>query len=186
MTMRSDIRTVIAGILKDIRVEMSDEFDKNFERQAFFSESWARRKSPLRSSGAILVDTGGLRRSIQSRSTDTSIIFFSSLPYAGIHNEGGEIRVTRKMKAYFWHKYYESVGSFERKKNGERRQNKRTVRLSTEAEFWKFLALMKTGKSIKIPKRRFLGAAPEVERAVREIIEENLNEYFNNAFIKKL
>lgn len=161
---------------------MSDEFDKNFERQAFFSEAWQRRKSPTRPGGSILIDTGKLRQSISSRSTENSITFFSTLPYAAIHNDGGEIKVTRKMKAFFWHKYYEATGSFGRKKNGERRNDKRTVQLSTEAEFWKLMALMKEGKSIKIPRRRFLGASPEVEKVVKEIIEENLTDYFEHEY----
>ena len=161
---------------------MSDEFDKNFERQAFFSEAWQRRKSPTRPGGSILIDTGKLRQSISSRSTENSITFFSTLPYAAIHNDGGEIKVTRKMKAFFWHKYYEATGSFGRKKNGERRNDKRTVQLSTEAEFWKFMALMKEGKSIKIPRRRFFGASPEVEKVVKEIIEENLTDYFKHEY----
>ena len=33
-----------------------------------------------------------------------------------------------------------------------------------------------------IPRRRFLGAAPEVEQAVKKIIEDNLEEYFNNDY----
>ncbi len=173
---------LLRTILKDIRVELSDEFDKNFERQGFFNEKWARRKSPLRPGGSTLIDTGKLRQSIQSKSTDTSITFYSTLPYASIHNDGGEIKVTAKMKRYFWHKYYAATGSFGRKKNGERRNDKRTVQLSTEAEFWKAMALMKVGKTVKIPRRRFLGVSAEVEKSVREIIEENLEEYFNNDF----
>ena len=180
--MKQDVQKIIRNILSDIRVEMSDEFDRNFERQAFFSEAWQRRKSPTRPGGSILIDTGKLRQSISSRNTENSITFFSTLPYASIHNDGGEIKVTRKMKAFFWHKYYETTGSFGRKKNGERRNDKRTVQLSTEAEFWKFMALMKEGNSIKIPRRRFLGASPEVEKVVKEIIEENLTEYFEHEY----
>ena len=41
---------------------------------------------------------------------------------------------------------------------------------------------MKEGKSIKIPRRRFLGESPEVEKAVREIVEANITEYFNTEF----
>ena len=174
------MRKIVGRILKDIRVEMGDEFDRNFERQAFFSEAWQRRKSPTRPGGSILIDSGALRRSIQSRMTETSITFYTTLPYAEIHNDGGEIKVTRKMKRFFWAKYMETTGAFGRKKNGELRRDKRNMRLSTEAEFWKCLALMKAGKTIKIPRRRFLGVSPEVERAVREIIEENLEEYFNS------
>lgn len=180
--MNEDVQKIIGRILKDIRVEMSEEFDRNFERQAFFSEAWERRRSPLRQGGATLIDTGRLRRSISSKTTENSITFYTDLPYAEIHNDGGEIVVTRKMKGYFWHKYYEATGSFGRKKNGERRNDKRTVRLSTEAEFWKFMALKKEGSTIKIPRRRFLGVSPEVEAAVREIVDENITEYFNVEF----
>ncbi|WP_368324980.1 phage virion morphogenesis protein [Phocaeicola vulgatus] len=175
-------RAVIRRILSDIRVELGDEFDRNFERQAFFSDAWARRKSPTRPGGTILVDTGTLRRSVKSRTTDDSITFYTDLPYAAIHNDGGEIVVTEKMKRFFWHKYYEATGSFGRKKNGERRNDKRTRQLSTEADFWRFMALKRAGTTIRIPRRRFLGTGPEVERIVREIIEDNLNEYFNMDF----
>ena len=180
--MKSETHRILKRILDDIRVEMTDEFDQNFERQSFFSEAWQRRKSPIRQGGHILVDTGRLRRSIQSRTTENSITFFTNEPYAAIHNEGGEIVVTKKMKGYFWYKYYETVGSFNRKKDGSRSNNKRTVQLSEEAEFWRFMALKKAGTTIKIPRRRFLGTSPEVEKAVREIIEENITEYINFEF----
>ena len=39
------------------------------------------------------------------------------------------------------------------------------------------MALKKAGTTIKIPRRRFLGTSPEVEQAVRNIIEENLEGY---------
>ena len=179
--MNENIQKIIKNILRDIQVELTDEFDQNFERQAFFSEAWQRRKSPTRPGGHVLVDTGQLRRSIKRRTTENSIIFYTEMPYAEIHNDGGEIVVTQKMKRYFWHKYYEATGSFGRKKDGSRRNDKRTIQLSDEAEFWKFLALKKAGTAIRIPRRRFLGTSPEVERTVRSIIEENLNGYIEQA-----
>lgn len=182
MKMNADVQTILRRILSDIRIELSDEFDQNFERQAFFTEAWQRRKSPLRPGGHILVDTGGLRRSIQSKESADSIQFFTTVPYAGIHNAGGEIVVTARMKKFFWHKMYAAQGSFGRKKDGSRRNDKRTVQLSSEAEFWKHMALMKVGSKIRIPKRQFLGVSPEVEQSVREIIEENLSEYFEHEF----
>ena len=180
--MMNNYNQIIKNILRDIQVEMTDEFDRNFERQAFFSEAWKRRRSPTRPGGHILVDTGDLRRSITSRETSNSIIFCSEHPAAAIHNEGGEIKVTAKMKKFFWYKYYSTTGSFGRKKNGDLRNTKRNIQLSTEAEFWKFMALMKVGSTIKIPRRQFLGNAPEVEQTVREIIEENITEFFNTDF----
>ena len=178
----SEMRRLTRRMLKDISVELGDEFDQNFERQGFFSEKWQRRKSPIRGDGHILVASGKLRQSIKSRSDDVSITFFSDLPYAAIHNEGGEIKVTAKMKRFFWHKYYEATGSLGRRKNGALRQNRRNQKLSEEAEFWKRMALIKEGKTIKMPRRQFLGMAPEVEREVRRIIEDNLSDYFGHGF----
>lgn len=175
--MNKDVAKMIKLILKDIRVEMGDEFDRNFERQAFFSKPWERRHSPLRQ-GRALLSGPLLRKSIHSRTTENSITFYTDLPYAAIHNEGGEIKVTKRMKSHFWKKYYETVGSFGRKKNGGLRRDKRNVRLSTEAEFYKFMALKKEGSVIRMPKRQFLGVSPEVEAAVKEIVEENITEYF--------
>lgn len=174
------IRAIFRSILRDIQVELGDEFDQNFERQAFFSRAWERRKSPTPPGGYILVESGDLRRSVRSEIKESSIVFFSDLPYAAIHNDGGEIRVTAKMKRYFWYKYYAATGSFGRRKEGSLRQDKKNSQLSSEADFWKAMALMKVGSTIRIPQRKFLGASPEVETAVRQIIEENLNEYINN------
>lgn len=189
-SMNEEVNKIIKQILRDIQVELGSEFDRNFERQAFFSEAWARRKSPTRPGGTLLIDTGNLRRSVRSRTTENSITFFTDLPYAAIHNDGGEIVVTAKMKRYFRAKFYESQGGFERKKGIAKRTLSdggfyawtSKMNLTPVAEFWRFMALKRAGTTIRIPRRRFLGAGPEVERIVREIIEENLNEYFNVDF----
>lgn len=186
----AQVRAVFRSILTDIKVELGDEFDQNFERQGFFSEKWARRKSPVRNEGrAILTNTGQLRRSIQSRTTENSITFYSDLPYAEIHNEGGEIKVTERMKRFFRYKFYDAQGGFDRKSSGTPKRKltdggfyawTSKMSLNTEAEFWRAMALMKVGSTIKIPQRKFLGTSPEVEAAVRKIVEDNLNEYINN------
>ena len=188
--MNKDVQKLFQLIIKDIGVELGDEFDKNFERQAFFSEAWQRRKSPIRNEGrAILTDSGQLRSSIGQRTTENSITFYSNLPYAGIHNDGGEIIVTKRMKLFFRHKFYEAAkGAFERKKEqrtGRKRQLSdggfyawtQKMELTPEAEFWRAMALMKEGKAIEIPRRRFLGYSPEVEQTVRNVIEGALNEF---------
>lgn len=181
--MNKEVGKILRMILNDIRVEMTAEFDENFERESFFSEAWARRKGPINSDYKLLAGRNErLRKSIMSRTTDNSIIFYTTEPDARYHNEGCEIVVTKKMKRYFWHKYYEATGAFGRKKDGSRRNDKRTLQLSEEAEFWKFMALKKAGTTIRIPRRRFLGTSPEVEDAVRKIIEDNITEYINIEF----
>jgi len=169
MGIEADINKAIQQSLKDTRIELTDEFDRNFQRQAFFSEKWKRRRYDPDSDRSILQRTGSLRKSIVSVVEGNKIIFTSSLPYAAIHNEGGEIVVTRRMKGFFWHKYKESTAGL--KKRGE---------LTIEAEFYKAMALKKIGSKIIIPRRQFIGRHPDMEKLITQIIEENLTEYFNS------
>lgn len=168
---------IVQRILSDLGVGLAAEFDKNFERQAFFNEAWKRKSSPIKGSGHLLVDTGALRRSLGKKSDDKSVTFYSTSKYAAIHNNGGEIRVTARMKGFFWHKYYEVAGHFKWRKSGALSQSKRQVQLSAEATFWKAMALMKAGSVIKIPRRRFLGVSPDVERLSKEIVHKGVMKY---------
>lgn len=136
-------------ILNDLRVELSDEFDRNFQRKAFFNQPWPPRKMGKR--GSVLMVTGRLRRSIRSRVTSDSVFWETSEKYAAIHNYGGTIRVTAKMKKFFWYKYK-----------------------TTKDEEWKWMALMKTGSVITIPQRQFLGDHPEVRKRAEAVVSRNL------------
>ena len=104
-------RQFINETMQDIKVEGKDEFNRNFERQAFFNEKWARRGSYDTDTGrSILIKSGRLRKSITSRIDGNTIIYESTEPYAAIHNEGGTIAVTKRMKGYFWYLYREALG----------------------------------------------------------------------------
>ncbi len=95
------------NILSDMRVELSEEFDRNFERKAFFSKKWKQRANP-NAKGALLLVTGTMRRSIRSEVRNNGVRFSSAVPYAAIHNEGGKgtksvrthTRKSRKGKTY--------------------------------------------------------------------------------------
>lgn len=178
MATNNDYEAMIRQILRDVRVELDEQFKLNFERQAFFSERWARAKHPSRAGRHVLIDSGALRRSIQGKVSSGSITWESTLPYAAIHNDGGEIVVTERMKRFFWAKYYAAAGGIAKRGNGQPRKTKQNAKLSDEAEFWKRLALKKEGSTIVIPKRRFIGASSEVERLVESIIDESLEEFF--------
>lgn len=140
---------LIQNILNDIRVELTDEFDRNFSRKAFFDHSWPPRK--VNGKGSLLIVTGKLRRSIRSRVDAGSVTWETSEPYAAIHNYGGHITVTAKMKRFFWYKYR-----------------------ATHNDSWKWMALMKVGTKINIPRRQFLGDHPQVRKRTEEIINRNL------------
>lgn len=74
-------------ILNDLRVELSDEFDRNFQRKAFFDKPWPPRK--MNGKGSLLMQTGKLRRSIRCRVDTDSVVWETSERYAAIHNYGG-------------------------------------------------------------------------------------------------
>lgn len=85
------------NILSDIRVELTEEFDRNFERKAFFDKRWPKRRYD-NPKGSLLMVTGTLRRSIRSTTTRNGVRFTSAVPYAAIHNEGGS--GTKTVKAH--------------------------------------------------------------------------------------
>ena len=63
--------SLLRKIMKDIRVELTEEFDLNFERKAFFDRKW----TPLSpnyqpTTGSMLIRTGALRRGLRSRPLD--------------------------------------------------------------------------------------------------------------------
>lgn len=184
MAIDQQINKVLRTCLQDIQVELDDEFDRNFARQGFFSEKWQRRKPDFAAGRGVLAGTGALRRSILSRISGTQITFHSDAPYAEIHNEGGTITVTKKMKGFFWFKYKQATGTLGRTKSGAKRNDKRNRTISAQAEFYKAMALKKVGSKITIPRRQFLGTSPEVETSVRQIIERNLTEFFNSPDFK--
>ena len=81
-------KDLLHRILSDMRVELTEEFDKNFERKAFFTDKWKKRANPD-AKGSLLIVTGTLRRSIRSEVRGNGVRFSSAVPYASIHNEGG-------------------------------------------------------------------------------------------------
>jgi len=157
----------ISNIIQDVKVELTDEFDRNFERKGFFDQRWPPAgREPSR--GSLMQRTGALRRSIQARDDSHSITWSSHLSWAEIHNEGGEIAVTKAMKGHFWMMYYQAIGG--KNKSG----NKKSTRGSSrDAEFYKAMALKRVGENIKIPQRRFIGLGPEVDALVQRVADEN-------------
>ena len=149
---------LITTILRDLQVELGEEFDRNFQRGAFFNQPWPAKRD---GSPSHLVKSGKLRRSITSVITGNRLRFTTSEPYAAIHNEGGTITVTKQMNAFFWAKFKE-----------------------TGQPHWKRLALVKVGAKLTIPKRQFIGTSPEVERAIERVINDNVRDYLSNLNFK--
>lgn len=164
------------------RVEGKNFFIQSFNRQGFLDENlkaWDK-KQFNDSAGAVLIQTGALKRGIYSRSQGMERVIFgvdANIPYAKIHNEGGEIIVTAKMKRYFWYLYMQITGSkkegaaggqfkgkYQYKRDGSKRNNKLNRELGSKAEFYKAMACKKVGSVIHIPKRQFLGESATLLR----------------------
>ena len=165
-----------------MRVELLAEFDRNFERKAFFTTAWPARKRDGKGSLLLVRGGGGLRGSIRASQMPGAISFRSGQPYAQIHNEGGDIIVTAKMKRFFWAKYYELTGKVSYKKSGEK--TKSSVKISEEAEFYRNMALMKVGAKIHIPKRQFIGHHAAVDKTVKSIFDRNLKKSLETMITK--
>lgn len=147
-----------ADILNDMRVELSDEFDRNFERKAWFSKNWKPRAHDY-PRGSLLIVSGNMRRSIKgnAETLENGVRFSSPYPYAEIHNEG--LSASKPVRAH-------------------QRTNKKTKKTYTvRAHTRKFT----------MPERRFIGDGPETQKLIRNVIDDNLQK-FNislTAFIRK-
>lgn len=143
-----DPKQLKRDILDDLRVELSDEFDRNFERKAFFSDKWKPRAHDY-PRGSLLIVTSALRRSIKAnaRTLENGVRFSSAMAYASIHNEGGTgFKPVRQHQRTHW-------------KSGKRF----TVRAHT--------------RKFTMPERRFVGDGPDTRRIIREVIEDHLQKF---------
>ncbi len=159
-----DNKTFINNTLKDIQVELDDEFDRNFERKAFFDRPWAPlSKNYQPRGGSMLLRTGALRRSLRSRTSGTSIVYSSSLKYSGLMNYGGTVRQdfapTPKMRRWAWANYHEL------RKAGK----------EAEAEKYRRMALAKRiRRTFTVPARPFVGEHPRVREIASDIMAEHV------------
>ena len=130
-----DPKTLKKNIIADMRVELAEEFDKNFTRKAFFTNKWKKRRNP-NALGSLLVVTGSLRRSIQAKETPDGVRFTSNQPYATLHNEGGKGSVTvrqhtrksKKGKSYTVRQHNRAVNVPQRQFVGDGQDTQRIIK----------------------------------------------------------
>lgn len=167
------MKAIIQNILNDVRVELHDEFTRNFERKAFFNQSWTPTKGYNRR-GSMMIRSGALRRGLKARLVGNEVKFSSDVPYAAIQNNGGTIIVTAAMKRFFWAMHYKASGA--RTKARTQSGSQRNKQLSGEAGYWKALALKKVGSKLVIPQRKFIGSHPSLKPRIDTIVSNHLDE----------
>lgn len=124
-------------------------FQETFTKKAFDGNPWKEDKDPARR-GSELVDTGNLRRSMQTtRNGNKVVISFGNqkVGYAEVHNEGfdGDVVVP-----------------------AHSRKTKRGIQKVREHT-----------RHMRIPQRRFLGDANELEQLLHEELEAYVSEQLN-------
>jgi phage gpG-like protein len=168
--MQSVFDDFIKNCLNDVEVKWKELIQENFRRQSWHGEGWPPKRPYPGSRAKTLYKEGLLQESVDplANHANQTIEVTSPLPYAALHNDGGEITVTAKMKRFFW--------AMHLKAKGAKARGARAVKLNAEAEHWKGLALMKVGSKMKIPRRRFVGDHPVLDAAIERIVDLNVKE----------
>lgn len=144
--------------IKDVAVLSADAFDRNFATQSFFGKPWKPSKYTMNNEGKsrhLLHKTGALRMSIKYTILNNIITFRSAVPYANIHNAGGTINHPGGT-AYIYDK-----------------KKKRSIWISNRKASGKNYPRTKPHK-IHIPKRQFIGDAPQLEKLIENVILKHI------------
>lgn len=137
-----------------IGTEAVNEVHEHFDEEGVNGTDWQQR-IPLTPRGdrKLLSDTGTLedsvRYEVEGRNRVVVGVDSDLVPYAEIHQEGGEIPVTKKSRAYFWAQY-----------------------LKTGNDFFKRLALAKG--PFKIPARPYMVATTRMIRRIESALIRHL------------
>ncbi|ODS78567.1 MAG: hypothetical protein ABS44_21700 [Chryseobacterium sp. SCN 40-13] len=178
----TDFKTFFKAILNAVKVEAAEEFDRNFERKAFFDRKWPGVKRPNKK-GSLMMRSGGLRRGQRSTIQGDTIRFTNSKPHANIHNNGGQLTVTAAMKKFFWAMYYKNANQVVYSvKTRQAKSTKRNANLNNEAAWWKSLALMKVGSKVNIPQRQWIGPHPKINEIVKKHVDAQVAELEKELF----
>lgn len=115
--------------------------------------------------GPLLSSRAHLSNSVEYRPERGKVYIENKVPYASIHNEGGDIPVTSRMKRFFWASFFAAGG---KPKGAEP---------SPEAKKWRAMALNKKQK-IQMPKRQFIGESRAPNKKINALIEKEINALF--------
>ena len=157
----------------------------NFSKQRFVDQAWhdankepwekrkhRRRGGEKRQKGAILVDSGRLKRSIRIvATTPTSVTIGTDVPYAQIHNDG--FKGTQSVKAYRQRvKAHRRKITVKTKKGGTK---KKVVQVKAHTR-----KIAAHQREVDMPRRQFLGKSAELERRIEALITDTFKDCIND------
>lgn len=189
----NDIEKLVKKAKDDILREVNDRLPRevgviavNHFRQNFRDGGWldnglhpwkrTRRQDsggPDAKYGSLTSRRNHLMQSIQAETAPGQVTISDPVPYAAVHNDGGDITthptVTAKMRKFAWHMVYSIAGI--------RGKGKLPKELPAEAGKWKGLALTKKSRitvHAHIPQRQFMGDSAELRIKVSDRIRKAL------------
>lgn len=128
--------------------------------------------------GPLLSNRNHLFNAVRYVPGDYRVKIVNDVPYAPIHNWGGETSpaVTPKMRRFAWAMYYKTGGKPKTgTKGGKSAKKGQAAALSPEAQMWRGLALTKKKRlHIRIPQRQFIGPSRELEERIHADVETQL------------
>ncbi len=153
-------------------------FKRNFKLGGFTDQPFRRwEKSDYPGMGkTTMVKSGQTRRDIKKIQVSPNKVVVgigNHNHYAGIHNTGGKIPITPKMRRFFWAKYLELSGIKKPMSTIERKKREEAI---PDCLFWKALALTQKD-CIDIPKRQFIGDSKALDVAIERQIIKLLKHY---------
>lgn len=148
-----DYRALRQKLPRMFGIEARNLFVQNFDREGFIDKPFKKwKKSRFNNGRKTLTKTRRLRKGIHVKSARLNQVVVSvdaNIKYAKLHNFGGKIEVTPKMRRYFWAMF---------KQTGQ--------------EHYKNMALTKK-KHFDIPQRKFIGNTKAMKpRLDRRFIKE--------------
>jgi len=176
-------------VLKEVRdrlprkvgVVAVNHFKQNFRDSGFRNNGLHPWQRTLRQNGKgtdakygpLTSQKDHLMRSIQARPAPGEVTIEDPVPYATIHNEGGDITthpsVTPKMRGHAWKMVYSLAGV--------KGKGKLPKELPREAKKWLGLALTKKTQltvHAHIPKRQFIGESAELRTRINNMINRSI------------
>ena len=201
--LRKELKQIESGTQKFLRDEMPritgrlavNHYQANFRKGGFVDETldpWPVTRRQLSGAaragnkyGPLLSRRNHLMKSTGYETSDFRARVFNDATYAPIHNWGGKIPVTDKMRGYMWYQYMKASGKLGNSKNnalGISTKKKRNYSKATtaEAEKWRRLALsIRNKNTIHIPQRQFLGPSSAL---TRQIIDKGEKELYKKIY----
>jgi phage gpG-like protein len=157
-------------LIDAIGTEALHFIDDNFRLQAWQGATtvpWPKRRSKDKGAArALLVQTGTLRRSINKTDSADHTTIHTDVPYARIHNEGGDVR----------HPYRTVILSYKGKPGALK-----LAKTNTESQQRRVTTIRRSSiynHVTKMPQRQFIGDSPiltqRCEHAIIQILKAHL------------